>query len=85
MEIHAELLKQIEDSPMDINAIVTKRRRDFTGEFFRYLSVVQETHDRLEDRDGIVFVVSYNSYSTACGLFFSDYFGYLCSCCKARS
>lgn len=53
MEIHAELLKQIEDSPMDINAIVTKRRRDFTGEFFRYLSVVQETHDRLEDRDAV--------------------------------
>ncbi|GKE58424.1 endoribonuclease E-like protein, partial [Tanacetum coccineum] len=53
MEIHAELLKEIEDSPMDINAIVTKRRKDFTGEFFRYLSVVQETHDRLEDRDGL--------------------------------
>ncbi|GJT03472.1 endoribonuclease E-like protein [Tanacetum coccineum] len=39
MEIHAELLKEIEDSPMDINAIVTKRRRDFTGEFFRYVYV----------------------------------------------
>lgn len=52
MEIHAELLKQIEDSPMDINAIVTKRRKDFTGDFFHYLSVVQETHDSLEDRDG---------------------------------
>lgn len=52
MERHSELLKQIEDSPMDINAIVTKRRKDFTGEFFRYLTVVQETHDNLEDRDG---------------------------------
>ncbi|CAI9272426.1 unnamed protein product [Lactuca saligna] len=53
MEKHSELLKQIEDSPMDINAIVTKRRKDFTGEFFRYLTVVQETHDNLEDRDAI--------------------------------
>lgn len=53
MERHSELLKQIEDSPMDINAIVTKRRKDFTGEFFRYLTVVQETHDNLEDRDAI--------------------------------
>ena len=52
MEKHAELLKQVEDSPMDINAIVTKRRKDFTGEFFRYLAVVQESHDSLEDRDG---------------------------------
>ncbi|XP_076949898.1 uncharacterized protein At4g37920-like [Bidens hawaiensis] len=53
MEKHAELLKQIEDSPMDINAIVTRRRKDFTGEFFRYLTVVQETHDSLEDRDAV--------------------------------
>lgn len=53
MERHAELLKQIEDSPMDINAIVTKRRKDFTGEFFRYLAVVQESHDSLEDRDAV--------------------------------
>ncbi|KAK9061943.1 hypothetical protein SSX86_019127 [Deinandra increscens subsp. villosa] len=53
MEKHAELLKQVEDSPMDINAIVTRRRKDFTGEFFRYLTVVQETHDSLEDRDAV--------------------------------
>lgn len=53
MERHSELLKQVQDSPMDINAIVTKHRKDFTGEFFRYLTVVQETHDSLEDRDAI--------------------------------
>nr|XP_043632809.1 uncharacterized protein At4g37920 [Erigeron canadensis]XP_043632810.1 uncharacterized protein At4g37920 [Erigeron canadensis]XP_043632811.1 uncharacterized protein At4g37920 [Erigeron canadensis] len=53
MEKHAELLKQVEESPMDINAIVTKRRRDFTEEFFRYLNVVQQTHDSLEDRDAV--------------------------------
>ncbi|XP_071735226.1 uncharacterized protein At4g37920 [Rutidosis leptorrhynchoides] len=53
MEKHAELLKQVEDSPTDINAIVTKRRKDFTGDFFQYLNVVQETHDSLEDRDAV--------------------------------
>ncbi|KAK6151082.1 hypothetical protein DH2020_016014 [Rehmannia glutinosa] len=34
MEKHAELLKQIQDNPMDINAIVATRRRDFTGTSF---------------------------------------------------
>ncbi|KAH9664209.1 hypothetical protein KPL70_019937 [Citrus sinensis] len=49
MESHYELLKEIQDSPTDINAVVARRRKDFTGEFFRYLSLVSETHDSLED------------------------------------
>lgn len=53
MESHYELLKEIQDSPTDINAVVARRRKDFTGEFFRYLSVVSETHDSLEDRDAV--------------------------------
>lgn len=52
MESHYELLKEIQDSPTDINAVVARRRKDFTGEFFRYLSLVSETHDSLEDCDG---------------------------------
>jgi len=52
MEGHCELLKEIQDSPTDINAIVARRRRDFTGEFFHYLSLISETYDSLEDRDG---------------------------------
>lgn len=52
MERHSELLKEIQDSPTDVNAVVARRRRDFTGEFFRYLILVSETHDSLEDRDG---------------------------------
>ncbi|KAK6125381.1 hypothetical protein DH2020_040877 [Rehmannia glutinosa] len=51
MEKHAELLKQIQDNPMDINAIVATRRRDFTGDFFRHLTLLSETYDSLEDRD----------------------------------
>ncbi|PIN21663.1 hypothetical protein CDL12_05638 [Handroanthus impetiginosus] len=53
MEKHAELLKEIQDNPTDINAIVAKRRRDFTGDFFRHLTLLSETYDSLEDRDAI--------------------------------
>ncbi|WCJ32037.1 hypothetical protein M5689_013482 [Euphorbia peplus] len=53
MEKHSELLKAIQDSPTDLIAIVAKRRKDFTGEFFRYLSILSETYDALEDRDAL--------------------------------
>lgn len=55
MERHSELLKEIQDSPLDLNAIVAKRRKDFTGEFFRHLNLISETYDSLEDRDGKKF------------------------------
>ena len=61
MERHNELLKEVQSNPTDVNAIVTRRRKDFTGEFFRYLSVLSETYDSLEDRDGnilSIFVLS---------------------------
>lgn len=54
MERHTELLKEIQDNPRDLNAIVTKRRKDFTGEFFRHLTLLSETYDSCEDRDGKV-------------------------------
>lgn len=53
MERHTELLKEIEGSPLDINAIVSKRRKDFTEEFFRHLTLLSETYDGLEDRDAM--------------------------------
>lgn len=46
------LLKEIQDNPLDLNAIVARRRKDFTGEFFHYLNVLSEVYDGLEDRDG---------------------------------
>lgn len=52
MEKHDKLLKEIQDNPTDLNAIVAKRRKDFTGDFFRYLALLSETCDSLEDRDG---------------------------------
>ncbi|KAL2527872.1 Uncharacterized protein Fot_20473 [Forsythia ovata] len=51
MERHTELLKELQVNPTDVNAIVAKRRKDFTGEFFRYLTLLTETYDSLEDRD----------------------------------
>ncbi|KAH0900528.1 hypothetical protein HID58_040031 [Brassica napus] len=53
MEKHNDLLKEIQENPTDINAIAAKRRRDFTGEFFRYVALLSETLDGLEDRDGM--------------------------------
>lgn len=53
MERNSELLKEIQDNPTDINAIVTRRRKDFTGEFFRYVTIMSETFDSLEDRDAM--------------------------------
>ncbi|TYJ14157.1 hypothetical protein E1A91_A10G099000v1 [Gossypium mustelinum] len=53
MDRHCELLKEIQDSPTDINAIITRRRKDFTDEFFQYLNLVSETCDSLEDRDEV--------------------------------
>ncbi|XP_058186101.1 uncharacterized protein At4g37920 [Rhododendron vialii] len=53
MERHSELLKELQDSPTDVNAIVTQRRKDFTEDFFRYLTLLSETNDSLEDRDAV--------------------------------
>ncbi|KAK9163472.1 hypothetical protein Syun_004374 [Stephania yunnanensis] len=45
--------KEIEKSPTDVNAIVARRRKDFTGEFFRHLTLLSEIYESLEDRDAI--------------------------------
>ncbi|XP_020081630.1 uncharacterized protein At4g37920, chloroplastic-like isoform X3 [Ananas comosus] len=54
IEKHMDLLKEVQESPLDINAIVARRRKDFTGEFFRHLTVFSNTYDNLDDRDAIV-------------------------------
>ncbi|GAV86855.1 hypothetical protein CFOL_v3_30281 [Cephalotus follicularis] len=53
MERHSELLKEIQDSPTDLNAVVARRRKDFTGEFFQYLNLLSENYDSLEERDAV--------------------------------
>lgn len=53
IEKHADLLTEIRDNPLDFNAVVARRRKDFTGEFFRHLNILSDTHDSLEDRDAM--------------------------------
>lgn len=52
IEEHMELLKEIQESPLDINAVVARRRKDFTGEFFHHLNIFSDSFNSLEDRDG---------------------------------
>ncbi|KAK4748863.1 hypothetical protein SAY87_015449 [Trapa incisa] len=53
MEFHDRLLKEIEDNPTDVIAVVARCRKDFTGKFFRYLTTLSKTYDILEDCDGL--------------------------------
>lgn len=52
IEKHTDLLNEIQENPMDFNAVVARRRKDFTGEFFHHLHVLSDTYDNLEDIDG---------------------------------
>ncbi|KAG9440086.1 hypothetical protein H6P81_020251 [Aristolochia fimbriata] len=54
MDKHAELLKEIRDNPNDLNAVVARRRKDFTGDFFLHLNLLSETFDAVDDRDALV-------------------------------
>lgn len=53
MERHDDLLKEVQQHPMDINTVVADRRKDFTGEFFNYLTLLSDTCYSLEDRDAM--------------------------------
>ncbi|PKA58658.1 Uncharacterized protein AXF42_Ash008945 [Apostasia shenzhenica] len=53
VEKHIDLLKEIQDTPMDLNAVVARRRQDFTGEFFRFLNELSDTYDSLDERDAM--------------------------------
>ncbi|KAI3877316.1 hypothetical protein MKX03_024251 [Papaver bracteatum] len=52
IERHSELLKEIEQSPIDINAVVAKRLYKHFS-VFRHLTLLSETYDNLDDRDAI--------------------------------
>ncbi|XP_068657405.1 uncharacterized protein At4g37920-like isoform X2 [Aristolochia californica] len=54
MEKHDELLKEIQDNPNDLNAVVARRRMDFTGDFFHHLNLLSNIYDGLEDCDALV-------------------------------
>ncbi|XP_031493530.1 uncharacterized protein At4g37920 [Nymphaea colorata] len=55
MQRHNELLSLVRQTPSEINAIVAKRRKDFTAEFFEHMHVVAESYyDNLEEQDGLI-------------------------------
>ncbi|XP_066353386.1 uncharacterized protein At4g37920-like [Miscanthus floridulus] len=54
IEKHMELFTELRENPADINAIVARRRKDFTGEFFRHLNFIVNAYNGLDERDGIV-------------------------------
>lgn len=52
MQRHDELLKEIQENSSEVDAIVARRRKDFTGDFFEHLKLVADTYyDSLESRD----------------------------------
>ncbi|KAK3123254.1 hypothetical protein QOZ80_8AG0627300 [Eleusine coracana subsp. coracana] len=54
IEKHMELFTELRDNPSDINAIVARRRKEFTGEFFCHLNFVMNAYNGLDERDGVV-------------------------------
>jgi hypothetical protein len=63
-----ELFTELRDNPADINAIVARRRKDFTGEFFRHLNFLVNAYNGLDERDGnypaSVFLFNHMSHFT---------------------
>jgi hypothetical protein len=47
-----ELFTELRENPTDINAVVARRRKDFTGEFFRNLNYLVNAYNGLDERDG---------------------------------
>jgi len=62
IEKHMELFNELRENPADINAIVARRRKDFTGEFFRHLNFLVNAYNGLDERDGN-YIPSINFYS----------------------
>lgn len=53
MQRHNKLLEVIKDPDSDISAIVSKRRKDFTKEFFVHLHTVAESYyDNPSEQNG---------------------------------
>ncbi|KAJ4763198.1 Endoribonuclease E-like protein [Rhynchospora pubera] len=54
IEKHMDLFKEVEENPLDIDAIVAKRRKDFNGEFFKHLNVLADIYNSLDRQDAII-------------------------------
>ncbi|KAJ3693237.1 hypothetical protein LUZ60_008717 [Juncus effusus] len=53
IEKHMELFKEVRESPLDIDVVVAKRRKDFTDDFFLHLNVLYDCGCSLEEKDEI--------------------------------
>uniref|UniRef100_A0ACD5WTY8 Uncharacterized protein n=1 Tax=Avena sativa TaxID=4498 RepID=A0ACD5WTY8_AVESA len=53
IEKHMELFTELRENPTDVNAVVARRRKDFTGEFFRNLNYLVNAYNGLDERDAI--------------------------------
>uniref|UniRef100_A0A0E0LTQ3 Uncharacterized protein n=1 Tax=Oryza punctata TaxID=4537 RepID=A0A0E0LTQ3_ORYPU len=53
IEKHMELFTLLRENPTDINAIVARRRKDFTGGFFQHLNFLVNAYNGLDERDAI--------------------------------
>lgn len=69
--MYTDLLEEIQQNPTDIDATVAKRRKEFTGEFFRHINTLSETRESLEDRDGnqscYLYLIRAFFFSQTCG------------------
>lgn len=72
MKRHNELLEVIKGTPpADISAVVAKRQKDFTKEFFVHLHTVAESyHDNPTEQNG----------DTKCFLFFHFFIYFFLNC-----
>jgi hypothetical protein len=53
MQRHDALLAKIEESPMDLDTIVARHRKDFTGDFFQHLHLLCDaSYENLNRREG---------------------------------
>ncbi|KAH9296022.1 hypothetical protein KI387_039610, partial [Taxus chinensis] len=59
MQRHDELLKQLRENPLEIDGIVARRRKDFTGDFFEHLKIVSDSYlNNLEAKDELARVAA---------------------------
>lgn len=52
---HDALLAEIEKNAFEIDILVAKRRKEFTGEFFEHLQTLSDATSRSNRRDGMTF------------------------------
>lgn len=55
MILHDAMLAEIEKNPFEIDVVVAKRRKEFTGGFFEHLNTLCDAAFKSNRRDGMSF------------------------------